>query len=121
MSKAAMQIPADQHKLVATLLRDYLPGVLVWAYGSRVTGQTRPSSDLDLVAFAAPDQVDRVAQLDEAFAESDLPFRVDLLVWDELPERFQDNIEQRHTLLQPEELGAECGFKNSANRVIYVI
>ena len=31
------------------LLREHLPGVEVWAYGSRVNGRSHDGSDLDLV------------------------------------------------------------------------
>ena len=34
---------------IETLLREHLPGVEVWAYGSRVNGRSHDGSDLDLV------------------------------------------------------------------------
>jgi type I restriction enzyme S subunit len=37
--------------------------------------------------------------LKEALEESNLPFRVDLLVWDKLPENFQRNIEEGYMVL----------------------
>ena len=62
---------------------------------------SRPWSDLDLVVFASPAQQNAVAELREAFAESDLPFRVDLFVWDEMPASFRENIHSRHVVMQP--------------------
>jgi uncharacterized protein len=41
-----------------------------------------------------------VADLQEAFDESDLPFRVDLLVWHELPERFHQTIAADYAVVQ---------------------
>ena len=81
------------------LLERYLPDTTVWAYGSRVKGTARPHSDLDLVAFASPNQRMQVFELKMEFEESDLPFRVDLLVWDEIPESFHREIERDHALL----------------------
>ena len=39
---------------IEALLREHLPGVEVWAYGSRVTGRSHEGSDLDLWFCAAP-------------------------------------------------------------------
>ncbi|MBS0298447.1 MAG: hypothetical protein JSR32_00715 [Proteobacteria bacterium] len=40
-----------------------------------------------------------VAALKEALEESQLPFRVDLFVWDEIPARFRDNIQRAYVIL----------------------
>ena len=93
-------LPPEQRRLVLTLLQAHLPGVEVWAYGSRVRGNPRRYSDLDLVAFAAPGQSAQASSLREAFEESDLPIRVDLFLWDELPDSFQRQIEQGYAVLQ---------------------
>ncbi len=85
---------------VSELLKRYLPGTEVWAYGSRVTRQSNPTSDLDLVAFASPKQNMAVYDLKEAFDESYLPFRVDLFIWDDIPESFQENIKNDYVVLQ---------------------
>jgi len=84
---------------IIRLLALRLPGVEAWAYGSRVNGSARPASDLDLVVFASPEQSRQVGDLMEAFEESSLPFRVDLFVWDELPEQFKKNIQAQHIAL----------------------
>ena len=90
--------PKDRDILLAMLAR-FLPGVEVWAHGSRVKGHARPASDLDLVAFTVDEQGSQVTALREALDESSLPFRVDLAVWDEIPERFRRNIEEEHSVL----------------------
>jgi predicted nucleotidyltransferase len=94
-----LDITPDQRKILLNLLNDYLPGVTVWAYGSRIKGTSRPQSDLDLVIFAAAEQKRAVAALKEALEESQLPFRVDLFVWDEIPAQFRENIQQAHMVL----------------------
>lgn len=97
----AIDITMEQRKVLLALLRHYLPGVLVWAYGSRVKWTARLNSDLDLVAFTLPSQSPLVSELKEAFAESsDIPFLVDLHVWDEIPERFRDIIRKEYVVLQ---------------------
>ncbi|MBX9916946.1 MAG: nucleotidyltransferase domain-containing protein [Nitrosomonas sp.] len=94
-----LDITPDQRKILLDLLNDYLPDVTVWAYGSRIKGTARPQSDLDLAVFAATEQKRAVAALKEALEESQLPFRVDLFVWDEIPVQFRENIQQAHMVL----------------------
>lgn len=94
-----IDITRDQRKILFDLLNDYLPDVTVWAYGSRIKGTARPQSDLDLAVFAAAEQKRAVAELKEALEESQLPFRVDLFVWDEIPVQFRENIQQAHVVL----------------------
>ena len=93
-------LPPEQLRLVLDLTRTYLPGVEVWAYGSRVRGNPRRYSDLDLVAFTEPGQSSQADDLREAFEESDLPIRVDLLLWNEIPDSFHRQIEQQYAMLQ---------------------
>ncbi len=41
---------SERHRNILTaLLREHLPGVEVWAYGSRVNDRGHEGSDLDLV------------------------------------------------------------------------
>ena len=80
----------------------------VWAYGSRVKFTTKTHSDLDMVAFASKEQSQAVANLREAFEESYLPFRIDLFVWDEVPEGFHVNIEEARVVVQKEKKDANC-------------
>ena len=94
-----IDITAGQRKTILTLLERHLPGTAAWVYGSRAKWTSRPQSDLDLVVFTTPEQSRGVGNLREAFEESDLPFRVDLFVWDEVPERFREPIEAEHAVL----------------------
>ncbi len=102
-----IDVTADQRKTLLALLKRHLPNTTAWVYGSRVKWTARPQSDLDLVVFAKPDQERRVSELREAFEESNLPFRVDLFVWDAVPEQFRKQIEADHVVLvEKEEQGA---------------
>ncbi|CAI8035067.1 Uncharacterized protein HI_0073 [Geodia barretti] len=82
------------------MLKAHLPGVAVWAYGSRVKGNARPYSDLDLVAFTEAGHASQLNALREAFEDSDLPFRVDLFAWPETPPSFHSQILKDHAVLQ---------------------
>ncbi len=94
-----IDITAEERETVLSLLEQHLPGAAAWVYGSRAKWTSRPQSDLDLVVFPTSEQRKRVGDLREAFEESNLPFRVDLFVWDEVPEPFRPQIEVEHLVL----------------------
>ena len=95
----SIDITSVQRDLIVDLVKRFIPGVAVWAYGSRVKGSSRPGSDLDLIAFTTPEQRGAISALKEAFEESSLPFRVDVLVWDEVPENFRKNISKQYVAI----------------------
>ncbi|MXW87302.1 MAG: hypothetical protein F4Z55_15945, partial [Boseongicola sp. SB0667_bin_21] len=95
----AIDVTSDQRRALISLLSRHLPNAESWIYGSRIRGTSRPESDLDMVVFAAPEQARAVSDLRECLEESNLPFRVDLFVWDELPESFRDQIRREHHVL----------------------
>ena len=91
----------DQHQSLVNLLRRFIPEVTVWAYGSRIKGTARPNSDLDLVVFTTPEQRSLVSRLKDELAESsDIPFVVDLHVWDEIPQQFREIIRKNYVVFQ---------------------
>ena len=96
-----IDITPEQRQLVCSIFATHLPDTEVWAYGSRVHWNATPSSDLDLVAFCSDKS--GLANCRDAFAESSLPFRVDLFLWDEIPENFQDSIKQEYAVLMPKQ------------------
>ena len=98
MSSQIDILPAQRRRILR-MIEAHLPDTDVWAFGSRVKWTSDPASDLDLVAFAGPEQRRQVVDLREAFEESNLPFRVDVLVWDEIPESFREEIDAEHLAL----------------------
>ena len=94
-----IDITAEERRTALVLLQGNLPGTVAWVYGSRAKWTARPQSDLDLVVFATPNQRRRVGALREAFEVSNLPFRVDLFVWDDVPESFRERIWMERVVL----------------------
>lgn len=90
-----LELSPEQIDLVRAILRRHVPGFRVVAYGSRVQGRARPSSDLDL-AIIAPQAIPlgTLGLLQDDFAESDLPFRVDVVDRGSLAPDFQTLIGQ---------------------------
>jgi type I restriction enzyme, S subunit len=100
---ASLDITTEHRKALLALLRRFVPGVEVWAYGSRVKWKSHPASDLDLVVFTAPEERRQFSDLKDALAEANLPFMVGVHVWAEEPERFQEIIRKAHIILQQAE------------------
>lgn len=86
---------------VKAILHAHVPGREVWAFGSRARRSAKPYSDLDLVIMGdAPLSLDALAALNEAFAESDLPWKVDVVDWARLGDAFRRIVERDRVLLQ---------------------
>jgi predicted nucleotidyltransferase len=85
---------------VREILSKHVPECEVRAFGSRVVGEAKTYSDLDIAlkGEVALDQ-ERLNRLVEAFEESDLPFRVDVLDWNAISESFQAVIEKRYEII----------------------
>ncbi|HHB12296.1 MAG TPA: nucleotidyltransferase domain-containing protein [Chromatiales bacterium] len=75
-----IDLPPSQLEEVRRILRRWVPDRRVAAFGSRVTGDARRYSDLDLVILGEePLPLSTLFQLKDAFEESDLPIRVDVV------------------------------------------
>lgn len=69
-----------------------------YAFGSRVKGNPRRFSDLDICFFEnIPWNVQ--AHIEEDFDESDLPYKIDLIDWNACDENFQTLIKKDLVLL----------------------
>ena len=96
----SITISPEAASILYSLLQQYVPNTEVRAFGSRVRGACRSSSDLDIVVLATLGQAAGVEDLREAFELSDLPFRVDCHIWSELPKPFQSIIAEGYYVLQ---------------------
>ncbi len=86
---------------VRRILRRHACGLEVRAFGSRVRGGAKPHSDLDLAVMTKnPLPMKVKVELENALAESDLPFKVDLLYWDETSDAFRRLIEEGWEVVQ---------------------
>ena len=93
--------PRHRKKIVA-LLHKHLPGVEVWAYGSRVNGRSHDGSNLDLVLRGpklAEIEISQLADFIEALQDSTIPFLVKARDWARLPESFHHEVEREHVVL----------------------
>ena len=93
---------APEHlKTVQRILAEIVPDCEVRAFGSRATWTATEHSDLDL-AIISPEPLAwvRRSRLSEAFEESDLPIRVDVVDWKSLSDGFRQSIDGDCEVLQ---------------------
>ena len=94
---------------VQRILTEHAPECEVRAYGSRVTWTAKDYSDLDLaVVGSEPFSLRRMRQLKEAFEESDLPIRVDVLDWHVLSDGFKHVIAEEYEVIHQAKTAGEC-------------
>ncbi len=96
-----IEISATQWQIVNAILSKVIPRAEVWAFGSRARKQAKPYSDLDLAVLSAePMSLSLTAELKDAFSESDLPWKVDIVDWTAISAEFREIINKDKVLLQ---------------------
>ncbi len=90
-----LDIRPDHQILVRKILEDVIPGREVWAFGSRVKGTAKDTSDLDL-AVIGDDPLDfrTLGTLRDLFSSSDLPYKVDVLDWSRIDPSFREIVQK---------------------------
>ena len=88
---------------VERILAEHVPECEVRAFGSRATWTAKDYSDIDLaIVGKGPLDWRTLGRLKEAFEESSLPMRVDVLDWHDISESFRKVIERDYVVLQQE-------------------
>jgi predicted nucleotidyltransferase len=89
-----IDIAPEHLRIVLDILEKYAPECETRVFGSRYTYRAKPYSDLDLVLIGKDRlDVNQIAKITEAFQESTLPYRVDVLDWYAISPEFQKVIE----------------------------
>ena len=95
-------VAPQEWDIVLSILKAIVPHRTVWAFGSRARFAAKPYSDLDLaVVDVAPLNLDETARLHEAFTQSDLPYKVDVVDWAATSPKFQALITRHHVVVRP--------------------
>jgi predicted nucleotidyltransferase len=96
----SLDVRADHLQIIKAILDHHIPEYEVFAFGSRATGKARNTSDLDLcIRGENPLGLGKLSDLKDAFSESNIPYKVDVVEWVKLPESFQKSIQENHILL----------------------
>ena len=86
---------------IQRILAKHVPKCEVRAFGSRVKWTAKDYSDLDLaVVGSEPLSRRQLRQLKEAFEESDVPIRVDVVDWQSLSDWFKKMILEKYAVVQ---------------------
>ena len=91
-----IHVTAEELATIQAILAEHGAGFEVRVFGSRITDRRKPYSDLDLAIVgdgALPGG--RIDALREAFQESDLTFRVDVLDYWAVSDEFREVIDGR--------------------------
>lgn len=93
-----IDIAPEHLQIVQIILQKNLPiDAQVWIFGSRAKKAKRKHSDLDLLIALGnkhlPSSV--IINLTEAFDESDLPYKVDIVDWNAISENFRNSIQEQ--------------------------
>lgn len=96
-----IDIRPDHWEIVQRILQEHVPNLEVWAFGSRAKWNAKAFSDLDLAIITdEPLPIDTSAALNEAFSESDLPWKVDVVDWASVGDGLKKAIKRDKVLVQ---------------------
>jgi predicted nucleotidyltransferase len=99
-----IELSPVQLSLARQLIGQHIPHQTVVVFGSRVSSTVKPYSDLDLcIMNNTPLPPLHLISLKEAFSNSDLPFRTDILEWAKLSDEFKTIIQKNNKKIYPAE------------------
>ena len=102
MKPTELLVTENEWEIIQKILNSHLGAQQVFVFGSRAGGKPKKFSDLDLLVkdflAIAPD---KLAILSEEFLESDLPYKVDLVLSSEISDSFKKIIEEKSILILP--------------------
>ncbi len=110
-----IDIHPDHWKIVQRILQEHVPDLEVWAFGSRAKWSAKEFSDLDLAIITdEPLAIDTSLALSEAFSESDLPWKVDVVDWASVSDGLKQIIERDRVVVKEKinnSSGAWCSVR----------
>jgi len=98
-------VKPEHLKIVQHILGQYVPKLRVVAFGSRVSGTARQTSDLDLCIIAHECiPFETLGNLRDEFSLSNLPYKVDVIDWTVTAPDFKKIILESHIVIQDQSL-----------------
>ena len=96
-----IDLSPENWQIVRDILKRYVPDREVWAFGSRAKWTAKEFSDLDIAIIGdKPLSIALTADLREAFQESALPFKVDIVDWANITPSFRQVIQAAKIQIQ---------------------
>ena len=101
VAQPLIDISPENWQIVRDILQRYVPDREVWAFGSRAKWTAKEFSDLDIAIIGdKPLSIALTADLREAFQESALPFKVDIVDWANITPSFRQVIQAAKIQIQ---------------------
>lgn len=99
-----LDIRPDHLKIVEEILEKHVPDREVWAFGSRVNGTAKETSDLDLAVIGEnPLEFQTLGALRDAFSESNIPYKVDVVDWAKIEKTFRGIIQKNKVVIKEQD------------------
>ncbi|MCQ2790300.1 MAG: nucleotidyltransferase domain-containing protein [bacterium] len=97
-----INIKQEHINILYEIFNNYCPKAEIWAYGSRVNGDSHSGSDFDLTIKSFNSDNKHLSELKKHIEESDIPFLVDITVFENLPKSFQNEITKKYIKIFPQ-------------------
>ena len=98
-----LDLRQKDHKVLCHISKKcFKSSIEIWAYGSRVNGNSHDASDLDLVIRTAdfsPLAIGELLDFQEQIQESNIPILVQVMDWNKMPESFHSNILKKYEVI----------------------
>ena len=88
-------------QMLLNIFKAYCPEATIWAYGSRLGGDSHDGSDLDLAVIDFGDAKCSLGELKSLLSDSDIPFLVDVVEYSNLSDIFQKEILKNYIEIYP--------------------
>ena len=96
-----LDLTQEELNIVKAILKKFVPFFEVRVFGSRLSGNAKKFSDLDLaIMTGTPLELSLRGTLLDAFSESALPFKVDIVDWAQTNPDFRQIIESKFETIQ---------------------
>lgn len=89
-----ISVSSDELNIITNILNTYIKKGKVYAFGSRYKNNNRKFSDFDIaVDIGEKLSFELLNILQDAFEESDLPYRVDIIDYNNISDKFKSIID----------------------------
>jgi len=98
-----IDIRDKDHKSLCDIANEcFTTAIEIWAYGSRVNGESHDASDLDIVIRTVdftPLAINEFIDFKEQLQASNIPIIIQVMDWNRIPKSFHGNILKNHKVI----------------------
>lgn len=95
-----ISVSAEEYDIIINILKTYIKKGKVYAFGSRFKHNNRKFSDFDIaIDIGEKLSFEFLNILKEAFEESDLPYRVDIIDYNNISNKFKNIVDNENEII----------------------